>query len=150
MLYRHPGIGGELLNRPLTAESANAAVVLSTKGIVGTVVQNAAIDMRHPCLNAQGKTQATSLIGREDGTGEPVRGVTRDPQRLRVTAHFDDGRHGPPGMFNTAVPGDTISHDFQCTAWGRAFKLFADTYQGRASWTVGDRAKAVGDVSKPN
>src|SRR5260370_42241795 len=29
MLYHHPVIGGELLNDPLTAESANAAVLLS-------------------------------------------------------------------------------------------------------------------------
>jgi Transposase DDE domain group 1 len=53
--------------------------------------------MRHPCLDAQGKRQATSLIGREDGTGEPVRRVIGDPQRLRVTAHFEDGRDGPQG-----------------------------------------------------
>ena|SRR3981189_2267602 len=37
MLYRHPVIGGELLDDPLTAEAAYAAVLLSTKGFVGTV-----------------------------------------------------------------------------------------------------------------
>jgi hypothetical protein len=35
MLYHHPVIGGELLNDPLTAESANAAVLLSPKGLLG-------------------------------------------------------------------------------------------------------------------
>src|SRR5260370_28064480 len=95
MLYRHPVIGGELLDPPLTAE---AAVLLCAKGIVGTVVNAAAVDMRHPCLDAQGKPQATSLIGREDGTGEPVGRVIRDPQRLRLTAHFDDGRDWPKGF----------------------------------------------------
>ena len=37
--------------------------------------------------------------------------------------------------FNTPWPDDCISHDFQCTACGRGFQLFADTYHGRANWT---------------
>jgi len=44
MLYRDPVIGGELLDDPLTAEAANAAVLLSTKGTVGTVVHTAAVE----------------------------------------------------------------------------------------------------------
>ncbi len=112
MLYRHPVIGGEFLDDPLAAESANAAVLLSTKRIVGTVVNAAAVDMRHPCLDAQGKPQATSLIGREDGTGEPVGRVIRDPQRLRLTAHFDDGRDWPKGFVfrDGHVTGDVGEH----------------------------------------
>ena len=43
MLYRDPVIGGELLDDPLT-EAANAAVLLSTKGTVGTVVHTAAVE----------------------------------------------------------------------------------------------------------
>ena len=65
MLYRHPVIGGELLDHPITAEAANAAVLLSTKGIVWTVVNTAAVDMRDPGLDAQGTPQATSLVGRK-------------------------------------------------------------------------------------
>ena len=41
-------------------------------------------------------------------------------------------------VFNTPLPGDCIFHDFRCTACGRAFHLFADTYHGHASWTPGD------------
>jgi hypothetical protein len=48
MLYRDPVIGGELLDDPLPAEAANAAVLLSAKRTVGTVVRTAAVDMRHP------------------------------------------------------------------------------------------------------
>ncbi len=98
MLYRHPVIGGELLDHPITAEAANAAVLLSTKGIVWIVVNTAAVDMRHPGLDAQGKPQATSLVGGEDGTREPVGRVIREPQRLRIRAHFDDGRDWPKGF----------------------------------------------------
>jgi hypothetical protein len=38
-------------------------------------------------------------------------------------------------MFNSPLPGDCITHDFQCTGCGRAFQLFADTYHGNANWT---------------
>ncbi|UWZ84729.1 hypothetical protein [Occallatibacter riparius] len=31
-------------------------------------------------------------------------------------------------------PGDSLSHDFQCTTCGRAFKLHVDTYHGGAGW----------------
>jgi hypothetical protein len=55
-----------------------------------------------------------------------------------------------PDMFNTPVPGDTISHDFQCLMCGRSFHLFADTDRGNASWTVGDLPKPTGDLPKPN
>ena len=53
-------------------------------------------------------------------------------------------------VFNTPVPGDTILHDFQCTACGRAFLLGADTYHGNASWTVGESPKPIADSPKPN
>jgi hypothetical protein len=53
-------------------------------------------------------------------------------------------------MFNTPIPGDTISHDFQCLMCGRSFHLFADTYHGNASWRVGELPKPTGDLAKPN
>jgi len=31
-------------------------------------------------------------------------------------------------------PGDSLSHDLQCTACGRDFHLHADTYHGWVSW----------------
>lgn len=37
-------------------------------------------------------------------------------------------------MFNTPMPGDVVSHDFQCTTCGRSFQLYADTYHGGAGW----------------
>ena len=84
MLYRHPVIGGELLDDPLTAESANAAVLLSIKRIGGTDVNTAAMDMSHPWLDAQGKTQASSLIGREDYG-------RHEPSRTEVSQNADSG-----------------------------------------------------------
>jgi hypothetical protein len=51
-------------------------------------------------------------------------------------------------VFNTPVPGDTISHDFQCLMCGRTFHLGADAYHGNASWTVGDLPKPIEE--KPN
>ena len=53
-------------------------------------------------------------------------------------------------MLNSPLPGDIIFHNFQCFACGRTFQLFADTYHGNASWTVGDLPKPLEDQSKPN
>ena len=53
-------------------------------------------------------------------------------------------------MLNATSPGDTIFHNFQCFACGRTFQLFADTYHGGASWTIGDLQGPVGDLPKPN
>jgi hypothetical protein len=41
-------------------------------------------------------------------------------------------------VFNAPISGDCFFHHFQCTTCGRAFQLFADTYQGMANWTPGD------------
>ena len=92
MLYRDPVIGGELLDDPLTAEAADAAVLLSTRGTVGTVVHTAAVDVRHPRLDPQGKPQATSLVGGEDSTRDPVgvsfatRNASASPRTLMMGA----------------------------------------------------------------
>src|SRR5216684_2539964 len=51
-------------------------------------------------------------------------------------------------VLKTPVPGDSIFHKFQCFACGRTFQLDADTYHGRASWTVGDLPKPIEE--KPN
>jgi len=51
-------------------------------------------------------------------------------------------------VFNAPIPGDIVSHDFQCLMCGRAFHLGADTYHGNASWTVGDLPKPIEE--KPN
>jgi hypothetical protein len=53
-------------------------------------------------------------------------------------------------VFQTPMPGDTISHDFQCFACGRRFKLFADSYHGHASWTPGDEPTISKDIRKPS
>ena len=37
---------------------------------------------------------------------------------------------------NKPWPDDVICHQFRCTQCGRTFKLFADTYHGRASWRI--------------
>jgi len=53
-------------------------------------------------------------------------------------------------MLTTPLPGDTIFHNFQCFACGRAFQLFADTFHGAASWTIGDLPRPVENLPKPN
>jgi hypothetical protein len=53
-------------------------------------------------------------------------------------------------VFQTPMPGDSISHDFRCFACGRKFSLGADTYHGNAKWTVGDLPQPIGDLGKPN
>jgi hypothetical protein len=37
-------------------------------------------------------------------------------------------------LFNPEWPAGEVEHNFQCTACGRTFQLFADTYHGRAGW----------------
>ena len=37
-------------------------------------------------------------------------------------------------LFNSEWPGELVEHNFQCTACGRTFQLFADTYHGHAGW----------------
>ena len=39
-------------------------------------------------------------------------------------------------LFNDDWPAAQVEHDLECTACGRAFQLFADTYLGRAGWGV--------------
>jgi hypothetical protein len=39
-------------------------------------------------------------------------------------------------VFNPEWPADVVEHDFECSACGRAFQLFADTYHGHAGWGV--------------
>ena len=53
-------------------------------------------------------------------------------------------------VFDTPMPSDSISHDFQCLMCGRLFHLGANTYHGHASWTVGGAPKPAGDSPKPN
>ena len=37
-------------------------------------------------------------------------------------------------LFNPEWPGEEVEHNFECTACGRTYQLFADTYHGRAGW----------------
>ena len=53
-------------------------------------------------------------------------------------------------MLKTPLPGDTMFHNFQCFACGRAFQLLSDTYHGGVSWTIGDLPKPIGDFPEPN
>lgn len=39
-------------------------------------------------------------------------------------------------LFNPRWPGNVVEHGFQCTACGRSYQLFADTYHGRAGWEL--------------
>ncbi len=39
-------------------------------------------------------------------------------------------------LFRPQWPANVVEHDFQCTACGRSFQLFADTYLGHAGWGV--------------
>jgi hypothetical protein len=37
-------------------------------------------------------------------------------------------------LFNAQWPADVVEHNFVCTACGRSFQLFADTFHGHAGW----------------
>jgi hypothetical protein len=39
-------------------------------------------------------------------------------------------------LFKPEWPANVVEHDFQCSACGRSFQLFADTYLGHAGWGV--------------
>ena len=39
-------------------------------------------------------------------------------------------------LFGAEWPANQVEHDFECSACGRTFQLFADTYLGRAGWGV--------------
>jgi len=53
-------------------------------------------------------------------------------------------------LLKDPLPGDAIFHNFRCFACGRAFQLFADTYHGGGSWTIGELPRRVGDLTKPS
>jgi hypothetical protein len=38
-------------------------------------------------------------------------------------------------LFKPVWPSDVVEHKFFCVACGRSYRLFADTYHGRASWS---------------
>ena len=37
-------------------------------------------------------------------------------------------------LFKSEWPSDIVEHNLECTACGRKFQLFADTYHGHAAW----------------
>ena len=39
-------------------------------------------------------------------------------------------------LFGAVWPANQVEHDFECSACGRTFQLFADTYLGHAGWGV--------------
>lgn len=39
-------------------------------------------------------------------------------------------------LFSADWPANQVEHDFECSACGRTFQLFADTYLGHAGWGV--------------
>jgi hypothetical protein len=39
-------------------------------------------------------------------------------------------------LFSDDWPANQVEHDFECSACGRTFQLFADTYLGHAGWGV--------------
>jgi hypothetical protein len=39
-------------------------------------------------------------------------------------------------LFKPDWPANTLEHNVQCTACGRKFQLFADTYNGHAAWDL--------------
>ena len=53
-------------------------------------------------------------------------------------------------LFQTAMPGDIVQHDFRCFACGRKFHLGADTSHGHASWTVEEPPQPMENSAMPN
>jgi transposase-like protein len=43
-------------------------------------------------------------------------------------------------LFSPEWPGSVVEHAFLCTGCGRNYQLYADTFHGRASWDVLERA----------
>lgn len=39
-------------------------------------------------------------------------------------------------LFKPDWPADMVEHNLQCTACGRTFQLFADTFNGHAAWDL--------------
>lgn len=39
-------------------------------------------------------------------------------------------------LFKPEWPASVVEHNFQCSACGRSFQLFADTYHGHAAWDL--------------
>jgi len=39
-------------------------------------------------------------------------------------------------LFKPEWPAQAVEHNLQCTACGRTFQLFADTYNGHAAWDL--------------
>ena len=53
-------------------------------------------------------------------------------------------------ILEPSLPGDVVSHEFECFACGRRFTLDADTYHGNVNWIPGDVPMPQRNPSKPN
>jgi hypothetical protein len=55
-------------------------------------------------------------------------------------------------LFKADWPNDIVEHNFECSACGRSFQLFADTFHGHAGWglTGPPRSKPEEEKLKPS
>src|SRR5438309_6071793 len=67
MLRCDPVVGCKLLDDPITAEPADAAVLLAAKRTGRGVIDRRIIDMSHPRLDGERESQSSRLVATEDG-----------------------------------------------------------------------------------
>lgn len=86
-----------------------------------------------PCPKCEGFTRSFDMSKPREylGIARKLMHVVDDGTFLMVhaTCPLQD-------LFRPEWPGNVVEHGFQCTACGRSYHLFADTYHGRASWDM--------------
>lgn len=62
----------QLIDNPITAEPAKAAVLLPSKRVEGHVGDGAVVDMGHPRVDPQRKANAPGFVPRKDRARKPA------------------------------------------------------------------------------
>jgi hypothetical protein len=52
-------------------------------------------------------------------------------------------------LFKADWPNDIVEHNFECSACGRSFQLFADTFHGHAGWGLTGPPRSKPEEEKP-
>jgi hypothetical protein len=90
MLNSDQMIRRALLDDPFAAEAADPAVLFSAERIVGSVVGAHIVDVGHPCLQLQGKTQPSRFVSREYGARQTILRVIGSMKCLCLSIDADE------------------------------------------------------------